>query len=91
VELPKPAGAFRHEIGENIMTKREHIAKFWALAAAGKSAALDINAETGELALLCTRSTSGAEGNGTPPACWSSSWTRIISSEKGVISQGAEN
>jgi len=72
------------------MTTRTHIDKFWSLAMASKSAALDINTKTGELAVRCTRSASGDEGNGTPPACMTSDWARLMTSDKGVISRGSE-
>lgn len=72
------------------MSHQTTIAKFWRLAAAGKSAALDINALTGELAVRCTISKAGDEGNGTPPACMTNDWSRIITSNKGVISRGSE-
>jgi len=49
------------------MTNQAAIAKFWTLAAAGKSAALDIDGGT----IYCRHTTSNdaarTEGNGTPP------------------------
>lgn len=38
------------------MEKYEQIHKFWKLVEQGRNAALDINKETGELMLLCTKS-----------------------------------
>lgn len=72
------------------MTTRTTIAKFWALAHDNKSAALDIHTTTGELALRCTRSAAGIEGNGTPPACMTDDWARILTSDKGAITHGSE-
>lgn len=72
------------------MKARTVITNFWAMAAAGKSAALDINCTTGELALRCTRSTSGELGNGIPPTTYSDDWARIVTSLSGRIIKGAE-
>lgn len=69
---------------------RMHIEHFWALAGAGKSAALDINTATGELAVRCTRNAAGDEGNGAAPACMSDAWARLMTSDKGTITRGAE-
>ena len=72
------------------MKTRAVITDFWILAAAGKSAALDINCTTGELALRCTRSISGELGNGTPPTTYSDDWARIVTSLGGRIVKGEE-
>ncbi len=66
------------------------ITKFWALANAGKSAALDININTGELVVRCTVSATGAQGNGAAPATYGDDWARIVSSDRGQVSQGNE-
>jgi hypothetical protein len=72
------------------MTARTHITKFWALASAGKSAALDINTKTGELTVRCTRGAAGDEGNGEAPGTMSDDWARIMTASRGTVTQGAE-
>jgi hypothetical protein len=64
---------------------RAAIARFWRLHELGRSAALDINTETGELACLATISDSGAEGLGTPGQPYSDCWTRVVQTNKGSL------
>lgn len=63
------------------------IDKFRLLQKTKKSAALDINSETGELVVRCTKSTAGEEGNGTPPIPFTDKWERIMVCNKGVVTQ----
>jgi hypothetical protein len=72
------------------MTTRSQIEHFWMLADAGKSAALDINTITGDLAVRCTRSLAGVEGKGTPPACGTDAWARVMSCINGEVTRGSE-
>lgn len=64
---------------------RAAIERFWRLHELGRSAALDINTETGELACLATISDSGAEGLGTPSQPYSDCWTRVVQTNKGSL------
>jgi len=67
------------------MNHLANINKFWEFQKLGKSAALDVNNKTGEMVCLYTKSGAGADGNGTPPQTYSSDWTRICLSDKGVV------
>ena len=68
------------------MNALAHVSKFWQLAAEGKSAALDINIKTGELACQYSQNVkTGAEGNGTPGIPDTADYMRIIVCEKGVV------
>jgi len=64
---------------------RAAIERFWRLHELGRSAALDINTETGELACLATISDSGAEGLGTPGQPYSDCWTRVVQTSSGSL------
>lgn len=69
------------------MTHTDAIQKFWRLASSGKSAALDINTQTGELLVQASRNLdTGAEGNGAPGVPYTGSWRRIILSTCGALS-----
>ena len=57
------------------MTARSQIEHFWMLANAGKSAALDINTLTGDMAVRCTRNSAGVEGN--PPSIEIRAWDTV--------------
>jgi len=72
------------------MTTRAQIEHFWMLANAGKSAALDINTITGEMAVRCTRSAEGVEGKGAPPACYTDDWARVVICINGKVTRGSE-
>lgn len=72
------------------MTTRTQIEKFWHLASAGKSAALDIHTQTGELQARFTRSANGAAGNGAPPATMGDVWARVVACADGIITRGEE-
>jgi hypothetical protein len=72
------------------MTTRSQIEQFWMLANAGKSAALDIDTNTGELAVRCTRSSAGVEGNGYPPACYTDDWARVVICINGKVTRGTD-
>lgn len=69
---------------------RIEIEGFWKLVGNCRSAALDINTKTGELALRCTHSKTGELGLGTPPTVMSDDWARIVASDKGTIVRGSE-
>ena len=57
------------------------------LANAGKSAALDIDTNTGELAVRCARNSAGVEGNGYPPACCTDDWARVVICINGKVTR----
>lgn len=66
------------------MDKYAQIHKFWKLAEQGRNAALDINKDTGDLIVRCTKSAAG-EGIGAIPVGYSDNWLRIVSSANGSI------
>jgi hypothetical protein len=64
---------------------RSAVARFWRLHDQGRSAALDINTETGELVCMASVSDSGAEGLGTPAAPYSDCWLRLVTTTCGEL------
>jgi hypothetical protein len=70
------------------MNAQTTINQFWSVAEAGKSCALDINSQTGELVFRATKSGSGEIGNGTPPIPMTDNWVRLMVCIKGVVSRG---
>lgn len=72
------------------MNTRLAIEHFWHLADSGKSAALDVHTVTGEIVVRCTKSAAGVEGNGTVPAAYGDEWARLVTSNAGTITRGAE-
>jgi hypothetical protein len=64
---------------------RAAIAKFWRLHDLGRSAALDLNTETGEVVCMASISSAGAEGLGTPGQPYSACWVRVVSTMSGVL------
>lgn len=70
------------------MKHREAINKFWELIGAGKSAALDVSTETGEMVARFSKSAEGAEGNGTPPIPYTDAWARVMVGLNGQVRQG---
>lgn len=64
---------------------RGAVARFWRLHGLGRSAALDVNTETGEMVCLATISDSGAEGLGEPGQPYSECWLRVVSTTRGVL------
>lgn len=64
---------------------RAAVARFWRLHALGRSAALDINTETGALVCRASVSDSGAEGLGAPGQPYSECWLRVVATTSGVL------
>lgn len=67
------------------MSKYHEIKKFWDLAEAGKSAALDINDESGDLVCRFTKSVTGEEGNGVAPIEYTDQWIRVAVLKNGEV------
>ncbi len=64
---------------------RSAVARFWRLHDQGRSAALDICSETGEMVCIATISDSGAEGLGKPAAPHSECWLRVVTTTCGEL------
>jgi len=64
---------------------RGPIARFWRLHDQGRSAALDICSETGELVCIASISDSGAEGLSEPAPPHSDCWIRVIATIRGEL------
>jgi len=69
------------------MRPRHVIEKFWALHALGRSAALDLNTETGELICRHSVSDTGAEGLAAPGQPHSDCWCRVVCTDRGALAR----